>query len=273
MNDDSKFSVRSDVKKMAKTILEVVEVAELNGVVCWLNYGALLGMIRENRLLPWNNDAELCCLYTPGLPKKFKLIVDHLNKIGYSAYFYSSIGALAVKTHNTVVNVNCIWIENKSAVRPHETASEKGYAPSISRIFYWIGTFFVAYPSGFVRYKGEKFSGKLVLKSTLITLFRILPIFLRKKLFLLMIIISQYLGGDYKKTVMPSKYFKEFEKIKFYDGQVYVPKSPHNLLRYIYGEDWQTPKENWSFYDKKNKKQTNMIFKDEKWNYSDTDFL
>ena len=91
------FEVKSDTDKLSVAILEVMEVALSHGVKCWLNYGALLGIVRENRLLPWNNDAELTCWHEADITKKFKLITDDLNKRGYHTYFYSTMGAIGSK--------------------------------------------------------------------------------------------------------------------------------------------------------------------------------
>ena len=45
--NDNLFISRSDVAKLAPAIIDVITVANKHGVKCWLNYGALLGIIRE----------------------------------------------------------------------------------------------------------------------------------------------------------------------------------------------------------------------------------
>ena len=82
-----------------------------------------------------------------------------------------------------------------------------------------------------------------------------------------MIKISEYLGAKYIKTAIPAKYFSEFTLIKFYGGEVLIPKYSEGLLECIYGKDWKYRK-NWSFYDKKNKNDTGIIFINERWDYS-----
>lgn len=268
ITNTSNFKVRSDTANMAIVIQKVMDISKLKGVDCWLNYGALLGMVRNNQLLPWNNDAELCCWFESDIHKKFKMIVDELNSLGYSAYFYSSNAAISVKSEGAIVNINCMWKNGNNAVRPHENAAQEGYAPKLSRVFYWIGLFLVAYPSGFIREENYKISRNMIIKSILITLFRLFPLFVRKRLFLTMIKISEYLGAQYIKTAIPAKYFSEFTLIKFYGGEVLIPKYSEGLLECIYGKDWKIPKENWSFYDKKNKNDTGIIFINERWDYS-----
>lgn len=271
MNDVDNFSIQSDVTKMAKAIKEVIEVCKSNGITCWLNYGALLGMIRDKKLLHWNNDAELCCWYEEGISQKIELIVNELNRAGYASYYYSSIGAISIKNEGVIVNVNCLWKENENVIRPHETAAQKGYASSLSRVFYWAGTLACSYPSGLISYKNQKNKFKSIIKSIVVSFFRIFPKIFRKKFFLLMIVISEFFGGKYMKTEMPFKYFKELRKIDFYGSEVFIPKSSEELLEYIYGNEWKIPKENWSFYNKENQKHTGISFKSEKWKYENMD--
>lgn len=268
MDKIDEFSAQSDVDGMAKAIIEVISVAKVHEVDLFLMWGALLGMIRENRLLPWNNDAELGCLYSSNIFLKFKLIVDDMNKLGYSAYYYSSNGSIAIRSNNVIVNINCFWFDGDYAVRPHETGAQAGYAPFCSRISYWIGTLVAAYPSGLVKYKQQPLTATIILKSSLVTLFRLFPNFLRKKLFLSMIAVSEYLGANFHKTAYPSIHFKEFKEIEFYGSKVMIPQSPQELIECIYGAGWNVPQENWSFYDKKNGGKTGVVFKKEKWNYN-----
>lgn len=51
LSDKFKYKIKSDVDKMDQVILGVMKITELHGILCWLNYGALLRMVRENRLL------------------------------------------------------------------------------------------------------------------------------------------------------------------------------------------------------------------------------
>ncbi len=267
------YKVRSDVEKMAPVILDVMKITELHGILCWLNYGALLGMVRENRLLPWNNDAELSCWYDTGVSNKFKLITDDLNKKGYHAYYYSTRGAISVKIKGVNVNINCYWLEGKDAVRPHEKPSEQGYAHYLSSVFYWIGTFIGAYPSGFLGRNKIPLSINETLKIILISLFRLIPVKFRKTIFLKLIKHSINFGYVFQKTAIPAIYFEKHVLSEFYGEQVYIPENSKQLLRFIYGKEWKIPKENWSFYNDKYKSYTSIKFIDTVWDYNKMDII
>ena len=82
-------------------------------------------MVREGRLLPWNNDVEVCCWANDTSKHKIKAVADDLNLAGYTCFYYSSFGTLNIKKSDKVdININLYWIVDEFAVRPHETASK-----------------------------------------------------------------------------------------------------------------------------------------------------
>lgn len=47
-------------EKATQMLNEVVDILDRNNVEYMLDCGTLLGVIRENRLLPWDTDVDLC---------------------------------------------------------------------------------------------------------------------------------------------------------------------------------------------------------------------
>ena len=139
------FKVQSNTKELSNAIIEVTKCAEKNGLICWINYGALLGIIRENRLLPWNNDAHLCCFYEDNFKNKCLKIADELERKGYHTYFYPTVGALNIKKKGVDVNINCVWRENDKCLRPHEEAEYFSKKHIISHVLYWLSRSFSIY--------------------------------------------------------------------------------------------------------------------------------
>lgn len=261
--------VRSDVDKLALAILDVISVARSNGVTSWLCYGALLGMIREDRLLPWNNDAELACWYADGIEEKFRRIADELSLKDYSVFYYSGARALTVRGDaGVVVNLNIFSREEGFCVRPSETAQEPGAAPFLSHLFYWLGILLTAYVPAHMTASRFPFPSRGRVKIGAVNAFRILPTYLRRGLFLGCIRISKALGGRCEKTRMPSRYFDRLKSIKFYGSTVLVPDDSEGLLALIYGKGWRVPKDKWSFYAAENKSETGIQFVNESFDYA-----
>ena len=271
MDKQQDFSSQSDSVLMVDAIKKVVRICNEHDVACWLNYGALLGMVREGRLLPWNNDAELCCWYEKGISTKFASIAKALNAEGYAAHYYSAIGALTVRSRGVNVNVNCVWIEEAYAVRPHETAAS--YAPLAARIFYWMGTLLTAVPAGLVSSRSEPLTVKGVVKSIAVTFAALIPRIIRRSLYLSLLQASKASGGRFQKTAIPKEFYSELDYLDFYGCEILSPADPEKLLAFIYGESWNIPKANWSFYSEANKAETRILYKDEPWDYANADFL
>ena len=81
--------------------------------------------------------------------------------------------------------------------------------------------------------------------------------------------ISKIFGAKYLSTSFPYTFFSELETVDFNGFNVRIPLRSVKVLNYLYGYQWNIPKENWSFYDKKNKNETNIIFIEEKILVSD----
>jgi len=266
--DTTSFEVRSDVEAEAAATIDVINLAAECGITSWICYGALLGMVREGRLLPWNNDVQLACWHHPDIIQRFIQLTDKLNTNGYHAYYYSSIGAISVRNSSAIVNLTCFWKENDMAVRPHETAAgDKLGVPFIGRLFWWLGTFSVAYSGAIPWLTRRPLSKTDAIKSLIICMFRILPMFIRKKLMQLFYRISKIFGTKSQKTGIPVHLFSELKPMDFYGGKVPAPKSSEVLLEYLYGKDWRIPADDWSFYAEENKDETGMKFIDEPWKW------
>ena len=69
MNSEN-FIKKSNVKVLFDSMIEVTEIMDSFNIISFLNFGALLGYVRERALLPWNNDVELCTYSNDNFKKK-----------------------------------------------------------------------------------------------------------------------------------------------------------------------------------------------------------
>jgi hypothetical protein len=267
-------SIRSDTEKLAVAILDVIGSSRKFGIEVWLSYGALLGMVREERLLPWNNDAEICCLYVPGIRNRFERIAKDLTAKGYQVYYYSLNGSLCVKGDaGVVVNLNVFYQIEDYLARPHEPPSKPAYDSLGARFFYWFAVLATTYSTdwkgGLVRSRNTKEK----LKCLIVRLIFCLPRSFRRTVAMLSIRYAQLLSGKFGMTAIPSEYFSEFVVIEFYGETINVPARSEELLHYIYGSEWRTPKDEWSFYDSKNRSETSIRIIEKAWNYDEMDLV
>ena len=254
------FKIKTDVESLAFSIIEVINTAKKYDLYCWLNYGALLGMVREKRLLPWNNDGELSCWNEKNIKKKAIHIVDDLSRNGYNAYYYSTIGTINIKKPGVDININFIWDENSMGTRPHEECSKFNKKFILSYIFYWFAISMSTYTSNISFKKFVRAKTKEKIKIIFIFINKIFPRKIKKKLYKIFMQLAMMGGSEFGKTGIPSFYFKDFINIDFYGSKVLIPKKNKELLEFIYGENWEVPLENWSFYSNKNRKASKIKF-------------
>ena len=272
-----KFKIRSDPKSLASSLIEVKKVCDNYGLFFWLNYGALLGMVRDKELLYWNNDIEVCCWADKLIDQKIISITDTLVSNGYRCFYYKSDGTLNIKDGDSIdININIFWEYNGYAIRPHEPRTEFNIHKSIiASSAYWIARSIYTYSGKFnKKLIFNKFLNKKkislsrqvkdFIKRIFILFFFYFPSGVKKSCFERLVSMSEHFGEKFQLTAFPIHYFKTFKKIKFYGSFMNIPKKSDDLLSYIYGYDWKIPKDNWSFYDEKNKSHSKMIYIDKK---------
>ena len=123
--DHNNFEVKSDVNILFNSMIDVIESFNLFNITTFLNFGALLGYIRERRLLPWNNDVELCTYSIVEFKKNIIPIMEVLDQKGYTVLFHEYAGTLSVKKIDVDININLLWKRKDKFVRPHDTAAKK----------------------------------------------------------------------------------------------------------------------------------------------------
>jgi len=59
--------------------LKTIEKFNEHNVQYWVDYGTLLGIVREGDIIPYDTDVDICLIQTPDLHKKLKQIVNELK--------------------------------------------------------------------------------------------------------------------------------------------------------------------------------------------------
>ena len=75
------YILRNILRNMAKDIIPILNKYEID---YWVDFGTLLGIIRENDIILYDNDIDICLVDTPELHEKMKQAKDEFIKLGYS---------------------------------------------------------------------------------------------------------------------------------------------------------------------------------------------
>ena len=258
------FRNQCNLEATIKSTCDVLDACKELNIKAWFAWGALLGLVRENRLLPWNNDVELMVIAEENYHRRALNLAKILERIGYHSTYYKDMSVLAIRSlvDGVNINLNFAMLNGDEILRPHEEADGNNKdCPLIARTFWKISIIFKSYsfvsPKVFL-----KLSIKYKLKYFAIKLIMLLPDFIKNYCSNKFHLISNRFGGKSLSTILPSETILPLQKINFYGRKELAPNKLKDFLIYVYGEDWKIPKENWSFYSKKNKRVSKLIYKD-----------
>ena len=258
------FTPQSDTENLPLSVLHISAIFARSDVKTWLCYGALLGMIREGRLLPWNNDVELGFVSNKLSSSTIRSILRTLASHGYIATYYSTSRSFSVWHPRLAIQVNINHFADNGTFlgRPHETCSQPGNGASLlAQFFWWLSTIL-----------GAKVEFQLhdlpfiplvrLIRILLIFFIQKFPLFLRSTLsYLIYTALYQFIPSS-KTMIIPREFIFPLSSLEFYGGQISSPKQPNELLRYLYGDTWNIPKENWSFYHTENRSESRVQYLD-----------
>ena len=229
---------------------DVKEIFDSNGINCWLIYGALLGMVREGKLLEWDRDIDIAVwdeslLDIESALYEFhnKRIKVHFTESGHvtfnrdgehiSAMVFSKIEKLAVRS--TFTNVR--KFKKTSDGIKHLKGIDK--TTQMLKYIRWVLTN--------PRYVGDppKFISANV-QNILLDLSFAMPhlrVVIKK---IVEVVLSS--GCEYFTEKIPAKYFTDLTSIDFYDFEVKAPTDKEGYLNCKYGETWRVPKRDYVYY-------------------------
>lgn len=233
---------------------EVKSILDQKNIKYWLDSGTLLGAIRDNHLIPWDNDIDIGVWHSD-LPKVYDAIKGiqrpdfeisykygpmselgeiHLNDIG-------PLREIIVKKNGIEVSIDSYALLNKEATRTFLNRKISIFKKYIKKIINLLSE--SNYRS---KDKLSSLGVKLISK-----LFNIFSEKIKNALQKLLWRIVQKIPDKitYIPASIPAYFFEKFLKIKFYEIEFNVPKNFEEYLSFRYGEDWRIPKTGWIHYE------------------------
>ena len=217
---------------------DVCDLLHNNRINFWICHGTLLGIIRENRLLPWDHDidfavwdhetdkshivdimlshgyqqevitGEMDCLHFLGEEKKvdisFYKIKDNIASIKWAIYPKDTFGKLMLFVSNNIS-------KNNDEILINHSIPKKAMLTIIRQFSLLLG---------------------FILPNKLKTLFN-------KKAMQKM----KYTGYSYPMEIM------QLKNIEYAGMEIPVPFDSEACLQHTYGKDWKTPKKNYIWYE------------------------
>ena len=227
MNTDDKF------------FKQTVQILNNNNINFWLCHGTLLGIIRENRLLPWDHDID------------FGIWSDEHSKEEILKIFSNNVEFQQTIVPEEMDNLNFFAGDKRIDInfynRNNKIAYIKWIAPGniLSRFHYFMIYFIYSEISFKTTIESSNPLAKII--KILILLF-LLPIkFIlshkfKNKLHKKMQQKINYTGYSYPIELMTFKY------IDFLEESVPVPIESEKSLDITYGKEWKIPKQDYTWH-------------------------
>lgn len=252
---------------LAQEVLkEVKEVFDAHNIEFWLNFGGLLGAVRDGKFISYDDDIELNAWAHKVTEKQMKDVSRELSQRGFNVYYSTLTDYISIRKHDIPIAFSMYTLEGDKAIRPHEPMEEAGVITLIARWPYNCSEILARNRVG--RINAESILGLRRAAIFLgVTTSSILPSKLRRDFAIFFRRISMKIKSGYGKTRIPAKFYLELRDLEFYGATFKVPYDTEEYLEFVYGPDWRIPIKDWNFHDENKKTITGIEFVYEAWDY------
>ena len=216
----------------------VVKILNKENIFFWIGQGSLLGIIRDNKLIDWDHDIDICVWHE--LNDKDKVIKAMVS----GGFVYRD----DLEIDN---NREQLSFDKKGGRRVDINFYQKGISSDGVEIAYikWVipSNFFMRIIDAFSITDINTSRYEFILKK--LNFLRPFFIFLKIKL------IKKKLFYSYAGYQQPFELLKQFKLIDFNNMKLNIPLQSEKYLEYLYGKNWRQPKKEFSWWKVKNIKK------------------
>jgi hypothetical protein len=222
-------------------LYDVVSQIEQANILLWLDFGSLLGWVRDRRLIPWDNDVDFGIWHNKTAEQTILNIFDQkkFNVIKIpgkdSIFIFSKDKSVGHSIHITIYTKHDGNAVSKTFFFP------KGFLNLMKNFLFLIfaGGESKPHPNNFVN---------SILKSVYFLLNHAVLTIVPKRLRCL---LAEYFFR-FKVPVIyefPAHFFEKFEFVEFYGLRLRIPRDKEAYLEKAYGKDWLIPRKWKNWYD------------------------
>jgi phosphorylcholine metabolism protein LicD len=239
-----------DEAALVSNLRDVKAVFDAAGIVFWLDYGTLLGVVREKRILPWETDIDLGILSENW--NRIREVIPHLLNIGFYVALTEApihgeerIRFMWMRRYGVNFDILVYKVDSKNAVA-FDVADDKGSTNLLIRAFRWTHLLL----DNSIYFATNRRVEEHVLFDyvfrTGARFLRLIPEQDRKKLASTAWRLRPVLGVRVARFVVPKRFFKRLKTVHAYGLEFHIPLDVDEYLSCHYG-DWRTPNEKWEW--------------------------
>lgn len=219
---------------------DVKKVLDKAGVRFWLDWGTLLGAVRDAKLIEWEHDVDLGT--TDDYWEKIAAAAPEFEKMGFEVFLEEikitkNLFDRQIRFQRSGHHIDLVPYQMKGGRALWTWAESADRGSQIMKILYH-----------------SLMSQKLYMGSKWrhgIGIFRrgasVLPLGLKKRLS--GVVWRAWRKGDIKfvQISIPKRHFEKLGVISFYGVAFKIPADAEKYLESHYGRDWRTPKKEWKW--------------------------
>ena len=243
---------------MLKILKEVHKICEENNIKYFLSDGTLIGAIRHQGFIPWDNDLDIgmlredyekFCKIAPQILSENFILQNFQTDKGYGLQFGKVILKNTVWIEKVAKNTNRQWSGIYIDIFTYDNITEnKKMQKLINRLFIFIqGLILIKFKYiNISNYESMAKKLKYVLKKIyLCTISKKLLIYIRDSICKRYLnksktLVTKY-GGNFYKNQNPYNFYKDLTLQKFEDTSFYIPKNYDKILKNLYGNYMEIP--------------------------------
>ena len=225
----------ADIEKLTVETLRLVKNnLEKQKITFWLDFGTLLGAVREGGFIKWDHDIDIGT-WVANIDAVCNLC-ERIKEKGFVSYLTSD--------HRMLLRRE---VEGKTISVDIMLYHVKGDKASLSgNILHYPVEYFawILKPPTDDEIEKSGFFTKAFAKIS-----RLLSTSLRKHLYNILWFVPKRVGYlRHLEKDASKKFFEDLSTIKFYGMKFYIPSPVENYLRFRYGQNWKTPIDEETFY-------------------------
>lgn len=243
---------------MVKILKEVHKICEENNIKYFLSDGTLIGAIRHQGFIPWDDDLDIgmlredyekFCKIAPQILSENFILQNFQTDKGYGLQFGKVILKNTVWIEKVAKNTNRQWSGIYIDIFPYDNITEnKKMQKLINRLYIFIqGLILIKFKYiNISNYESMAKKLKYVLKKIyLCTISKKLLIYIRDSICKRYLnksktLVTKY-GGNFYKNQNPYNFYKDLTLQTFEDTLFYIPKNYDKILKNLYGNYMEIP--------------------------------
>lgn len=218
-------------------LIDIKAILDKHKITFWLDSGSLLGVVRDGKMIEWDDDIDIATL-THSISTKIETISKELYAKGYNVFVSNSKITMRKKDKHLSLYLYDIKKECGTEYITRDKVSKKDFFASVIQ--------YVFFES--LKTKHKDFIHNPNTKQKILLIGKQIVRKLPAKNQLANLFLSIGIKGNhfvFYHIDIRLSYVKKFKKVVFQDITINIPMNAKKYLETMYGKNWHIPNKNW----------------------------